>query len=207
MLQVEQWGEDDANALRRGQAATQVDLARRLLSFAQAPLADERAAIMQDWVGRFGFQPDNVSNQLEHLSSLIVSYGASNGGDYGRAVDALHTKLLAPVEQWRAHVRLADNPGSIAHRGRPATPMARLYGAIDGSPTYERRDQVNTRPERRIPAARRALAPDQVKPAARPPDASGCAASPASAWRTVAGWREISELPPPHVCRAIPMQV
>lgn len=143
---MKQWEEDDTNALRRGQAATQLELARRLLTFAQAPLADERSAIMRDWVARFGFQPDNMSNQLEHLTSLIVSYGASNGGDYRRAVDALHTKLLSPVEQWRAHVRLADKPGSIAHRGRPVTPMARLYGGVEGVPTRERRDQVRIPP-------------------------------------------------------------
>ena len=42
--------------------------------------------------------------QAEHLLSLVLSYTAQNGGDFGEAVDALHCKILGPAERWRENV-------------------------------------------------------------------------------------------------------
>ena len=53
----------------------------------------------------FGFQEDSMRNQHEHLTSLIVSFMARNGGDYDRAVLDLHAKLLSGAEKWRESVR------------------------------------------------------------------------------------------------------
>ena len=53
----------------------------------------------------FGFQEDSMRNQHEHLTSLIVSFMARNGGDYDRAVLDLHAKLLGGAEKWRESVR------------------------------------------------------------------------------------------------------
>ena len=44
------------------------------------------------------------TNQAEHLLSLVLSYTAQNGGDFGAAVDALHCKILGPAERWRENV-------------------------------------------------------------------------------------------------------
>ena len=46
-----------------------------------------------------------MRNQHEHLTSLIVSFMARNGGDYDRAVLDLHAKLLGGAEKWRESVR------------------------------------------------------------------------------------------------------
>eukprot|EP00962_Isochrysis_galbana_P014931 scaffold4277_cov101-Isochrysis_galbana.AAC.1 len=51
---------------------------------------------MKEWASRIGFQPHNVANQSQHLTSLLASIGATNGGDYARAVDALHAKVRKP---------------------------------------------------------------------------------------------------------------
>ena len=151
-MQAKQFEDDVRRAHTLGQQETQAALARRLLAFCDSPLADERAKLMDAWTNRIGFQADNAANQLEHLSSLLVSEGASNGGDYERAIDSVHAKVIGPVERWRAHVGLGDRSGVVTHPARRKTPMARVYGGIDGSHTVERRNQV--RAERRLDARR-----------------------------------------------------
>ena len=141
-MQIIQFEDDVDRARSKGQEATQAALARRLLSFGAPPLLDERLEVMKAWSMRLGFQPDNVANQMQHLTSLIVSNGAANGGDYARAVDALHAKVMGPIERWRAHVEMANEADALALRGKPATPMARLYGGDDGRQTIERRNEV-----------------------------------------------------------------
>jgi hypothetical protein len=98
--------------------------------------------LAHSWVARIGFQPDNAANQLQHLSSLLVSYASTNGGDYARAVNAAHAKLIGPVEKWREHIGLTDTRAETAPRVRKASPLARLYGGDDGVHTTERRSGV-----------------------------------------------------------------
>jgi len=141
-VQVKQYEDDLGRARSTGQEASQAALARRLLSFCQPPYCDARAAIMNEWVALIGFQPDNAANQLEHLSSLIVSYGASNGGDYARAVEAAHAKLIGPVEKWRSHIGLTDTRGEATPRARKASPLVRLHGGGAGAHMTERCDKV-----------------------------------------------------------------
>lgn len=86
------------------QTSQQEALARLLLDEVDelTTAAQRRAEYFAVLRERFGFQRDSISNQREHLTSIIVSYMSRGGnGDYDEAVTDLHTKMLRPVEAWR----------------------------------------------------------------------------------------------------------
>lgn len=77
-----------------------------------------RAATARELTSRFGFQPANVANQLEHLDSLLLSE-LSVCANFEQAVLRVHDSLLGPFERWRiltsmASARSSSVPGRLS---------------------------------------------------------------------------------------------
>lgn len=90
-----------ARRLRRSQERSPECFAACLLAQCSPEARATRDALAKEYVKRFGFQPDNIANQMEHFESLLLSRMSFDNGNYDSAIQFLHWKIMQPVRRWR----------------------------------------------------------------------------------------------------------